>query len=316
MAEETSSSPGLLREIFLAGFMAGLPPENVAWAAARLSRAMEDVHLRTGEVLYRAGDATTGHYFVVSGEVKLEVEGAPPWLLGERSLVGTIDLTLDRRRARTVIATRDTHLLSMGATDWLDMLEDNFELMLRGVEGLAQGVHALRVGLGDFEEDHAGAPIAPVKLVPSGRLGLIESISLLWAVPLFAEAEVQALAQLAEVAREVDFAAGDLVSARGAPNDSLLVLVSGEVTASRAGSAGTQAFGPGMLVFGSLAASSQPLGYEAVAQTAARALRIPREDYFDAMEEHFALARSAMKLLAREREVLVNEKERRAWARG
>ena len=67
-----------------------------------------------------------------------------------------------------------------------------------------------------------------------------------------------------------------------------------------------------MLVFGSLAASSQPLAYEARARTATRARRIAREDYFDAMEEHFALARSTMKALAREREVLVNEKERRA----
>jgi CRP-like cAMP-binding protein len=310
MADGDRSAP-LVREIFLAGFMAGLPPENIAWATPRLARNMVDVHLRAGEVLYREGEPTNEHWFVVYGEMKLEAKGVPPWVLGERSLIGTIDLTLDRARSRTATATRDTHLLCMPASDWLDVLEDNFEMLLRGVEGLAEGVHELRLALGDFETEHGGQRNAYTRAPANGRLALLDRMFLLRGVPLFAEAEVQALINLAENAHEAEAAAGELVVTRGEPNDSMIVVVSGEVTVPVAGSR-DETFGPGMLVFGSRAASSKDLGCEGRAVSATRTLRIVREDYFDAMEEHFALARSSMKALAAEREELVNEKGRRA----
>jgi CRP-like cAMP-binding protein len=310
MADGDRSAP-LVREIFLAGFMAGLPPENIAWATPRLARNMVDVHLRPGEVLYRQGEPTNEHYFVVYGEMKLEAKGVPPWVLGERSLVGTIDLTLDRARSRTATATCDTHLLRMPASDWLDVLEDNFEMMLRGVEGLAEGVHELRLALGDFQTEQGRQPSAYKQAPAHGPLALLERIFLLRGIPLFAESEVQALIDLGAHALEGEVGAGDLVVARGEPNDSMIVVVSGELTVPVAAHR-DETFGPGMLLFGSRAASSKDLGCEARAVFPTRMLRIVREDYFDAMEEHFALARSSMKALAAEREVLVNEKGRRA----
>ena len=110
-------SARLLREIFLAGFMAGLPAENVAWAASRLAGAMSDVRLRAGDVLYREGELAPDHFFVVEGEVSLETAGSPAWTLGSRSLIGTLDVTLDRPRSRTVTAVRDTHLFRVPAGD-------------------------------------------------------------------------------------------------------------------------------------------------------------------------------------------------------
>jgi CRP-like cAMP-binding protein len=312
MTTEGERSARLVREIFLAGFMAGLPVENVAWATHRLARNMEDVHLRAGEVLYRKDDPTIEHYFVVYGEIELAAEGVPSWRLGERSLIGTIDLTLDRPRSRTATATRDTHLLRMPASDWLDMLEDNFELMLRAVEGLAEGVHELRVGVGGG----AAVPDPPKHLLDplptSRKLGLVERVFLLRGVPLFALGEVQALLDLAAHAAEVDVEPGEMLCARGEPNDSMFVTVSGVVDASTAASVPHETFGPGMLVFGSRAAASKDLGFEARATTRTRLLRLVREDYFDAMEEHFGLARSSMKALAAEREILANEVARRA----
>jgi len=311
-ATEGERSARLVREIFLAGFMSGLPPENVAWATHRLARNMQDVHLAAGEVLYRQGDPTTAHYFVVYGEMRLAAEGVPAWTLGERSLVGTIDLTLDRARTRTATATRDTHLLMMPASDWLDMLEDNFELMLRGVEGLAEGVHELRIGVG------GGKSAAPARLRPfersseSGPLGLVDRVVLLRGVPLFAGAEVQALLDLAAHAVEVDVEAGAVVTVHSETNDAMYVLVSGEVTALASPIVPPETFGPGALLFGSCAATSRDLGCEARATTPSRLLRVVREDYFDAMEEHFGLARSSMKALAAEREILANERARRA----
>jgi CRP-like cAMP-binding protein len=308
---EAQRSARLVREIFLAGFMSGLPPENISWATHRLARNMEDVHLRAGEVLYRKDDPTTAHYFVVYGELELAAEGVPSWILGERTLVGTIDLTLERPRSRTVTALRDTHLLRMPARDWLDMLEDNFELMLRGVEGLAVGLQEIRVALGIHDTGPRFAPVnGAVDRASWGRgpLGLVDRVTLLRGVPLFAQGEVQALLDLATHAEEIELAVGAPMVVRGGPNDAMFVLVSGSVAASLVPGDGAAAetFGGGMLVFGSRAATSKDLGFEARATEPTRALRIVREDYFDAMEEHFALARSSMKALAAERELLSN----------
>jgi CRP-like cAMP-binding protein len=309
---EDNRSARLVREIFLAGFLTGLPPENVAWASHRLARNMEDVHLSAGDVLYRKGDPTTGHYFVVYGEVVLAAEGVPPWTLGERSLVGTMDLTLDRPRTRTVTATRETHLLRMPASDWLDMLEDNFELMLRGVEGLSEGIHDLRVGLGGGPTSAGPVACEVDRPLPAATLGLIERVMLLRGVPLFASGEVQALLDLAEHAVEIDLEAGVPLALRGEPNEAMFVTVSGTVTASTSAAIPQETFGPGALVFGLCAATSKDLGFEARATTRTRLLRLVREDYFDAMEEHFGLGRSSMKALVAAREILANDVARRA----
>ena len=165
------ASARLLREVFLAGFMSGLPAANVKWAAARLATTMSDIRLRAGEVLYRQGDLTDAHYFVVSGEIRLEAEGLPPWLLGERSLVGTIDITLERPRARSAIAVRDSFLLRLPAGDWLDMIEDNFALTLQAIQGMARGVHQLRVALDDFDSGHDSPPSLRARAAAPGSIG-------------------------------------------------------------------------------------------------------------------------------------------------
>jgi CRP-like cAMP-binding protein len=313
---ETTRSGRLLREVFLAGFMSGLPADNIAWAARRLAGSMDDVRRGPGEVVYRQGELSSEHFFIVSGEVKLEAPGKPVWTLGERALVGTIDMTLERPRARTVTATRATHLLRVRADDWFDMLEDNFEMVRRAVQGLAMGVHALRVELGSLGDGEIVADRRP----PAARrpLDLVERIVALRTVPLFAGADVQSLTTLGALAREVVLTPGEALSLNVASNDALVVVIDGKVLATRAdrGAPREIAFGSGALVLGSAAASPQIPRYELRAAVASRALRIAHEDYFDVMEEHFALARSALKALVSERELLTDERGRRAEAAG
>jgi CRP-like cAMP-binding protein len=306
---EREASSRLLREVFLAGFMAGLSPENSQWASARLARSMSDVRLAAGEVLYRRGDPSDAHFFIVTGAIRLEVEGKAPWLLAERSLVGTLDITLDRPRARDAIAARDAFLLRLPATEWIDMLEDNFELTLRAVQGLSDGLQRMRAELRDFEP--SPLPDRPREAPPAGAVSFVERVFLLKRVALFASGESQALADLAEVADEVAYAAGERIPERST-NEALLLVVTGEVRAERGDPPEIRVYGPGQLVHGSAAAGARDLGYETTTTAPTRLLRIPREDYLDALEEHFGLARSCLKALAVERELLVDEKERRA----
>ena len=147
----------------------------------------------------------------------------------------------------------------------------------------------------------------PAVTCPPGALGLVDRVFLLRGVPLFAQGEVQALLDLAEHAVEIELEAGAELAGRDVTNDAMFVTVSGDVKATTSATIPEEAFGPGMLVFGSRAATSKDLGFEARASTKSRLLRVVREDYFDAMGEHFGLARSSLKALASEREILSNE---------
>jgi CRP-like cAMP-binding protein len=302
---DDARSARVFREIFLASFMAGLG-DDVPWAASRLARGMEDVRLRTGDVLYRPGELANEQFLLVDGEMKLEAPGFPSWTFGDLSLIGALDVLLDRPRVRTATAIRDTHLLRVPAGDWLDMLEDSFELTRRGVEGLAKGVHALRLELDALGLDDEAPPSTRSVEAPNRRLDLVERILLLRGVPLFAKGDLQSLVSLGELAHEVDLAKGEALFPSGASNEAMFVIVSGSVTAAREGTERRATFGAGMLVLGSAAVSREDLRYAVHADTATRALRIGHEDCFDVMEEHFRLARSAMKALGAERERLMN----------
>ena len=312
---EDERSARLLREIFLAGFMSGLPAANIAWAAARLASTMTDVRVPAGAVLYKAGDPTDHHYFVVEGEIRLEAEGEPPFVFGDRSLIGTFDLFIGRPRARTAVATKPTHLLRISSQDWLDMMEDNFELTRSAIEGLATDIDEIRAALGpiDADADADAVPSPPRSLVGQGdgALGLVDRIFALETVALFANADVQALTNLAIVADEVAFEEGERIFERGVPNDRLIALLSGEVRGTRIDGGFLETFGPGDLVFGGSAVGAETPNHEAYATRVTRALRIVREDYLDVVEEHFALARSSLKAIMIEREKLVLERTRR-----
>ncbi|MDF2695500.1 MAG: hypothetical protein K0S65_3883 [Labilithrix sp.] len=308
-ATEDERSALLLRKIFLAGFMSGLPTSNIAWTAARLASTMTEVRVAPGAVLYEQGDPTDHHFFVVEGEVKLETDDAPPYVFGDHSLIGTIDLLIGRPRSRTAIATKSTQLLRMSSQDWLDMMEDNFELTRSAIEGLATDIADLRAGLGEVPELHETR--APLVAEGARALGLVDRIFALESVALFASTDVQALTNLALVAEETVFEEGNIVVERDVPNDGLVAILSGEIQGTRIEGGFVETFGPGELVFGASAVGTETPLHEARATKRTRALRIVREDYLDVVEEHFGLARSSLKALMIERERVLNEKGRR-----
>lgn len=305
---EDERSARLFREIFVAGFMSGLPAANIAWAAARLASTMTDVRVPAGTIIYEKGEAADVHYFVVEGEVRLETDDAPPYVFGDHSLIGIFDLLVGRPRSRRAVATKNTQLLKMSSADWLDLMEDNFELTRSAIEGLANDVDGLHASIGQLPR--ASPPRAPLAADDAEPLGPVDRIFALESVALFASGDVQALTDLALVTKETVFEKGDIVVERGTPSEDLIAILRGEVEGTRTHGGPVEAFGPGELVFGASALGAAP-GHEARATQRTRALRIVREDYLDVVEEHFGLARSSLRAIILERELLVNEKARR-----
>jgi CRP-like cAMP-binding protein len=289
------------REVFLLSL--GGDARLLGWAFPRFVRALSDVYLEAGEVVYRRGDPSDAQFFIVSGEVALELEGTKPLVMGERGLVGTLDMLLDRPHKRTATATAPTHLLRMPAEDWWTLIEDRLDLAQRIITNVSGGIQALRsrpAPLGGFDAPWA----TPARARPKG-LNLVERITLLRAVPLFGRASIQALTTLAELATEVQAAPGDVLVPAHATRRSLVVVAWGQVVASRPGSDLSGRFGAGSLVCGPVALDPAA-DYEVRADGPVVALTLPFTEYFDTMEEHFSLVRSALMAVAEERDTLLD----------
>jgi hypothetical protein len=84
----------------------------------------------------------------------------------------------------------------------------------------------------------------------------------------------------------------------------MLIVASGEISATCEAPTLTGRFGRGALVCGALAIGDAT-DYELRAEVPTHVLEIARNDYFDIMEEHFGLFRSTLRALVEERDLLV-----------
>jgi CRP-like cAMP-binding protein len=271
----------------------------LAWEFRRISGLMEDLHLDEGEVVLREGEPPLYQFFVVEGEVTLTSPTKRDFVFGPRSVIGAVDFFLDRPVSYTGTITRKAHLLRVRIEDWLDVLEDSVELARIFITNLSSGLHQLRLRpppLGGFDDPPASAAVSD----GPPHLHLVDRILLMRAVPTFAHASVQTLTSLAELATVVHAENDELLAPSGQAKRAMLLVESGEVSATREAPALTGRFGPGMLVCGALAVTDLP-EYEFRARARTRLLAIARDDFVDFMEDHFGLVRSTVRALLEER---------------
>jgi CRP-like cAMP-binding protein len=289
----------LAREVILSTF-AG-ESRALTWAFRRISAAMQDVHLQAGEVAFEQGASANHVYFIVDGSVKLT--GKREMTFGPKSVIGAIDAFLERPTSWTAVATTRAHLLKVRTEDWLDVVEDSFELASLVIRNISTAIQKLRsrpLPLGGFE----GVDASIASAEATGPLHLVDRIVLLRGVPVFAGASIQTLTSLAELSTEVRAEPREVLAPRGEAKRSMLVVVSGGISATPEDPTLAGRFGPGMLVGGALALGNAD-AYELRAEAPTCALAIARADYFDVMEEHVSLFRAAMRGLFAENDALL-----------
>lgn len=291
-----ADSDRLKREILLRSMFPSMP---VA-AHLRFIELLEDVEAKPGDLIFELGDAPDHFLFLTEGRVVMERPGDPPWEFAPIAVVGVIDAILERQRTRNCRALEPSRLLSLRATDWFDMLEDNGQIARGAIRNFSTQLHSrwrqLAPRLERFTEPPPPASSAPLetydKILALRRAGFLAS------------AGMQAIVSLATVAEPVSIAAGETLFELGAEDESLYVVVRGviELTA------------PGDFVFrhrrgdviGGAAAFCRALsGYAARAQTEASVLRIAEQDFYDQAEEHPRLTRGTLKYLVSELESLL-----------
>jgi CRP-like cAMP-binding protein len=293
----------LARELFVRSTLVALSGE----AAARLAASLTLLTARAGEVLFEPGQPPERLFLVLDGMLALELPGEPPWHFGPRSIVGIIDVMIDRPHVRRCVARSDARLLVARANVWLDLLEDDAVATRSAVANAARQLHKLWL---EF------APRLPTPsfdhvTLPRGALPLYEKILILRDAALLRNAGMQATASLAHVAEEVRLGAQQTLFEAGQESDTLFIVASGVVELTHA-SGVVARFGPGCLLGGAAALCAELGAYSARAIEPATLLRIRDEDYFDQAEEHADLGRAALAYIMLEREPLMRLQPPRA----
>jgi CRP-like cAMP-binding protein len=290
------------KELFIRSFSVVPPTQRVS---SQIIAGLRDHFLQPGDILYRAGEAATHIYFVVSGEVELADDEDAHWAFGSGAIVGILDALQDRDHARTALVRKTSHVIALEFAKYLDVLEDNFDFARQLLAATCRESNEVLLQLG---ADHVFATTAePIGEQPFARssgtqLGTMERLFALRSTPIFENAPVQALASLAHLASSRLYAAGERIYSIGEPNRAICVLVSGSVSLSLP-AAGIQAsVAPTRAIGGLACLGYEHHQYEAEALGECLTLVISREDLFDVMEDHLGLLRSLMRQVSVERE--------------
>jgi CRP-like cAMP-binding protein len=306
------------REIFLRSLFDAAPPPA---AARHLAEVMRDVAFAAETVLYRAGTVSNEFFFLIDGRVELRREGEAPWTFEAGSVVGIIDALTNRARTRTAVAVSAGHALALRTEDYLELLEDDFDFWQRVIRDVVRRTHALALTLDPPGAFPPATPPDPA-VDPARPLGVAGRLAVLRAVDVLRGASTQALVRLVHDIDERALADGEVLFEAGAGTDVYWFVAAGGVDlagvgpASAAQAAVRARFGPGSLVGSHVALSDGEAAYESRAAMPSRVLRLGKEDFLDAAEDHHGLARSLTAWNALERErLLVLQARMRAGVR-
>jgi CRP-like cAMP-binding protein len=276
------------RELFLRSFFGGAVSPS-PWLLSRIAPLLEAGEIGEGEVLFREGETPDRIYFVEDGLFRLTREGASPFRYRGRWILGGVDVMAGRPRHRTATALRATSLVSVRGADWLDAMEDTFDVA-RDVVTMQSGFTARLYA--KLREPFPAA--RPTTQPPARSLSLFDRLLVFFDAPVLRKAGVQTLSILAEVTEEIRLAQGELLIDREARRDRIFLVAHGRIDTTHPGQFGRAGFVGG--------ASFLVPGWEARAAMPSVVLALPVEDWFDTMEEHFDLVRCAMAWNALERE--------------
>lgn len=236
-----------------------------------------------GERAFAAGDLVApaellpSLHLIVEGQVEVGAR-----LLEAREVHGAIEVAARRPACAPAIALVPTRTLELGASDYFEVLEDNFGLLLATVRDLAARV----VPLGDLHRRFA-MPFG------EGALGLVERMILLRQHIPFSGARLEALAILAHAAREVRWPAGAVVRRAGLPADGSLLVLEGTLRGE------DRTLGPGHAIGVLEMLANLPHRDTFAAATAVRALEIQAATMLDVLEDHTEFALSIVETFAR-----------------
>jgi hypothetical protein len=221
-------------------------------------------------------------------------------------VLGPADALRERPYRRTGVALTNLSMLKFRAEEWIDLLEDSFELARGAVANTVRGVAALEVRRWAMQKDPRGRVMLTGK-PGQGAMSFVDRLAAFSELPVLRAAGVQVLADVVGLVEERTFAKGEVLWTRGESPQRSFLVIEGEVIGERADPPLQVRFGPGTAVAGTGALGAPAIEWTARASAATRTLSLHWEDWSDLMEEHFDLVRSALTGLAVFREEILEE---------
>jgi len=296
MAEDALERIG--RELMFSSFIGAGTWASGSWILERIVGSLEEFPTRAGDVLFQQGDPTEHLYFMNDGRVRLSREGHADWVYEGRWAIGTTDLLAARRRSRTATSEGDARMFRLPGESWLELMEDSFDLTHNALIGTARGAAALYTRLAP---DGGFLPL-PTPRAAADSSSLVGRALLFSELPLLQDVSVQALTDLASYATDRRLDEGETLFGPAARSDRIHVVVRGSVEVTREEPRVTGQFGPGSVVGGALCLGNVDDAWSARALEPSKLVSFSAEDWFNQMEEHPEMARSAMAALSLERE--------------
>jgi len=272
------------------------------WAdmpAARLAVLAEHSKAKffsKGTYLFREGRPVTRMHMIVDGEVELRRHGHLLRKLGSRGAAGALSMFARDPHGYDGIALRDTTTLEMELEDTEDIFEDNFDILHTVLRATAADVIQIRrsmdagAGFGEDFKDGIACPTRPMDLV--------ERIFFLRKSMVVAQGRINAIADMARLAREVRLEAGEVLWKSGEPSKEIVVLACGKLACVSDDGRQRFRFGTGDTVGGLDALAGIPRWYEAVAEEKVVGLALDMEGVVDVWEDHVELPMELMRRLA------------------
>ena len=129
-------------------------------------------------------------------------------------------------------------------------------------------------------------------------ISTLEKIIFLKGVELFSQLSGEKLAQVAQIAKEVDYSRGARVFSEGDPGSSLFLIVSGQVDVVKGGRTivklgEKECFGEMAIL------DSEPRSATITAEADVVLLEISREDFYDLMTDEHEISQGIVKVLVR-----------------
>jgi CRP-like cAMP-binding protein len=274
-------------------------PAFEALTPAELAVMAEHVRPRLfekGALVLRREVPVRALHFVVSGRVELLRGGRLFRSLGPHDVVGGLASLVDEPLREHAVAAEETITLQLDRDDMADVFEDNFPIFGGVLRVMARMLVAARKKLGSDAGDGPASALGPARVLR--QLGLVERILVLRDSMDFAEAEIEALADLAQEAEEIDLPPGRTLWKIGDAADHFVIVIDGHVCCALEDGK-ELSYGPGTVIGAVNSLSAEPRWYAAKTAERVRGLRIQTQNLLDVIEDNMGVGMNLLRVIAR-----------------
>jgi CRP-like cAMP-binding protein len=263
---------------------------------AMLAQLVREQVTPAGTVLHPAGEPVRAVHLLIEGRVGEEQDGRVVARREAPEAIGLVELLAGAPAHATATAETRITTLVIDRAALLDVLEEQFPLLLQLRAVLGREVAARQVELGRYDGP-APATTEELSRLPDAP-DLVDCLLCLRRAPELRSLGVAVLAALVRDERAIRLPAGERIFAAGEEARRFTVVAEGAVVCTPPEPAASFRAGPGDLIGHNAALTGLPYAYGAVTETPVATIGIDAQLFWDVAEDHFQVALTALSMCA------------------